>query len=340
MSEYEATSSLPQNDRSFLPWYYKRRTILIGFLLGIWPGLLLLALRPPRSKKKSLIITGVVIGGLIVSSLSGSGSHNATTRHDVHTSTSTTTLLPNVSYKDFLIPGVDVNRAWTPLCKEAAAIIRNKTSNYDALLASGNKASADPYAAQGLIQKVQWWNGFFEIANDAQNQVVKIPLRVVPTFLNEAGIKAANGSDSTSFAQQIGQDFITVCQLGSTLENAHTKGLSLESLRISLQTSAKNLPWYPKGYSEFETGLAYRWLSSGQFSCSYSSGSCWGMSVRSQSGCTSLYVEITILDSQGNNIGYTNDTTSGLQVGQSAKMVFDSFEDNASKARLAKIDCY
>jgi hypothetical protein len=46
------------------------------------------------------------------------------------------------------------------------------------------------------------------------------------------------------------------------------------------------------------------------------------------------------MDSQGNNIGYTNDTTSGLQPGQSAKMVFDSFEDNASSARLAKVSCY
>ena len=64
------------------------------------------------------------------------------------------------------------------------------------------------------------------------------------------------------------------------------------------------------------------------------------MSVTSQSGCSSLYVEITILDSQDNNIGYTNDTTSGLQPGQNAKMVFDTFEDNASSARLAKVSCY
>jgi hypothetical protein len=65
------------------------------------------------------------------------------------------------------------------------------------------------------------------------------------------------------------------------------------------------------------------------------------MSIIAREGCpSSLYAEITILDSSGTNIGYTNDTTSGLGAGQKAKMVFETFEPGAKNARLAEISCY
>ena len=113
---------------------------------------------------------------------------------------------------------------------------------------------------------------------------------------------------------------------------------------VTAQTTKKVvLPWYPEGFTEYEgdSQIAWRWLDFGsEYSCSYGDY-CWGMSIISRDGCpSSLYAEITILDSSGTNIGFTNDTTSGLGAGQKAKMIFETFTAGANTARLAKISCY
>ena len=334
MTEYDSPSSITSNEIGELPWYYKKRIIVVGFVLGIWPGLVLLALRPPRSKKKYLIISAVAVGTLIVSSLSNS------TTGPVGGSTTTTTSVPKFSYKDFLVTGVVVSDEWAPTCTDISKVIKEKNKKYDALIASGKKLGSDPYSAQSLTQKVSWWNVNTAFVEDVKKEVTTIVSRVYPNFMTAAGIEVVNTENGASMIEEIDRDVLTSCDLLTALTDVQSKARILEGIRINVQSAAGNVPWYPKGYSEFESGIAYKWLSTGQFSCSYSSSSCWGMSVTSQSGCSSLYVEITILDSQGNNIGYTNDTTSGLQPGQNAKMIFDSFENNASKARLAKVSCY
>jgi len=119
---------------------------------------------------------------------------------------------------------------------------------------------------------------------------------------------------------------------------------SSSSNSVTAQTTKKIvLPWYPEGYTEYEgdSQIAWRWLKPGsEYSCSYGNY-CFGMSIIAREGCpSSLYAEITILDSSGTNIGYTNDTTSGLGASQKAKMVFETFEPGAKNARLAEISCY
>lgn len=336
MTEYDPPSPVTLNGKDVLQWYYKWPTIVVGFLLGIWPGLVLLALRPPRSKKKTLIIVAVVVGSLAVSALSDSGTDSGSGK-----AISTTTASdPKFSYKDFLLAGVSVDTVWAPSCTSIKKIILTKEKKYLALITSGKKFSQDPYSAKELTQKVSWWNSSTPFTEDTENEIREIVARTYTKFMSAEGLEAAKSDGRQSMSDEIDRDVIASCDLAASLTKVQSKATILASLRSSLQYSASNIPWYPKGYSEFEDGIAYRWLSSGQFSCSYSSGSCWGMSVRSELGCNSLYVEITIMDSQGNNIGYTNDTTSGLRAGQSAKMVFDSFEDNASTARLAKVSCY
>jgi hypothetical protein len=65
------------------------------------------------------------------------------------------------------------------------------------------------------------------------------------------------------------------------------------------------------------------------------------MYVIPKDGCpSSLYVELSILDSAGNAIGFTNDTAGAVIAGQQAKMVFDSLESGAVKARLTDVSCF
>jgi len=53
-----------------------------------------------------------------------------------------------------------------------------------------------------------------------------------------------------------------------------------------------------------------------------------------------LYAEISLLDKNGVQIGYTNDTLSSALSMQENKMIFNTYEKEASEVRLAKISCY
>jgi hypothetical protein len=118
---------------------------------------------------------------------------------------------------------------------------------------------------------------------------------------------------------------------------------NVSSNSVTPQTTKKVvLPWYPEGFNEYEgdSQIAWRWLDKGEYSCSYGDH-CWGMSIIAREGCPSMvYAEISILDESDSNIGFTNDTTSGLSAGQKAKLVFEDFTPGAKSARLAKISCY
>lgn len=126
--------------------------------------------------------------------------------------------------------------------------------------------------------------------------------------------------------------------------SASSKTPNSSSNSVTAQTTKKVvLPWYPEGYTEYDgdSQIAWRWLKPGsEYSCSYSDY-CFGMSIIARDGCpSSHYAEITILDSSGTNKGFTNDTTSGLGASQKAKLIFETFEQGAKTAMLAKISCY
>jgi hypothetical protein len=99
--------------------------------------------------------------------------------------------------------------------------------------------------------------------------------------------------------------------------------------------------WYPRDYEEYSSNLAWRWGTSKETTCSYSSSSCWTVMVISKSGCTSsLYGEIKIFDSGDIQIDYTNDTTSSVSPMQKVKLTFDTFNEQAQTAQIGELRCY
>ncbi len=321
------------------PWYFKNGAVVVGLLLGIWPGLVLLAVRPPRSRRKTIISISAVVLLLIVSSLGNSGNKNSAASGDsVETTTSTTVALQ--SYKEFLKPGTDLASVWNPVCGKLKNLFASSNSKFDSLIKIGNKYENDPYGASDLLSKNSWWNEAAPLLDATNTEMASEIAVIINSFLTDEGFKIATSSRGAEFNQVIANDAELACGVRELIQTVEAKAETLQSLRINIRLAASQVPWYPKGYSEYESGVAWKWLNSGQISCSYSSSSCWGMNVISQTGCNSLYVEINILDSAGNNIGFTNDTTSGLRPGQTAKLIFDSFEDAASRAQLSKISCY
>ena len=137
--------------------------------------------------------------------------------------------------------------------------------------------------------------------------------------------------------------FYWVAPKEDSAKTTSSNNTNSSSNSVTAQTTKKIvLPWYPEGFNEYagDSQIAWRWLEKGEYSCSYGDH-CWGMAIIAREGCpSSLYVEIAILDSSDTNIGYTNDTTSGLGAGQKAKLVFEDFTAGAKSARLTEISCY
>jgi len=99
-------------------------------------------------------------------------------------------------------------------------------------------------------------------------------------------------------------------------------------------------PWQPSGFTRWDDKTAYRWLPKGEYSCSYSRGKCAAAEIVAHYGCLDLYVEVAFYDSSGIQIDWTNETAKGLSAGGKAHLVFDSFEDRASKVEMVKISCH
>jgi len=99
--------------------------------------------------------------------------------------------------------------------------------------------------------------------------------------------------------------------------------------------------WFPADFSEFEENIAWRWGTSKETNCTYSTGSCWSVVIISRYGCPrSMYAELAIYDVGDIQIDYTNDSTTNVLAMDKVKLTFDTFNEEASTARLAELNCY
>ena len=109
----------------------------------------------------------------------------------------------------------------------------------------------------------------------------------------------------------------------------------------STPTPADASPWYPSGYHEWSDGIAWQWAPNSSFSCTYSTGSCWAVNLIARDGCpTGVYAEVALLDSSDVQIDYTNDSSTNVPPMQKVRLLFDTFNEAASTARLSQIDCH
>jgi hypothetical protein len=96
--------------------------------------------------------------------------------------------------------------------------------------------------------------------------------------------------------------------------------------------------WYPKGYQEWQDGLAFRWVKSKDLKCPAYSGGCWGMYVIARDGCPqNLYVELSVENRAGDVVGFTNDLVGSVEAGRRAKLTFTG---RGAFASFSKASCY
>ena len=103
------------------------------------------------------------------------------------------------------------------------------------------------------------------------------------------------------------------------------------------ETPIEDTSWVPSGFTAFNNKVAYKWSESGSYRCSF--GRCAQIEVISKEGCGSLYAEVNKIDGSGNNVGYTNATTSSLAPNQKALLMLETTGEFET-FQLAKISCY
>ena len=123
---------------------------------------------------------------------------------------------------------------------------------------------------------------------------------------------------------------------GLTEEFANVAGLALAAQTTVKQ--AANAPWYPDDFNLYygDTNVAWKWVKGR--SCTYSSASCWHMDLMTRAGADYVYVEISIEDSSGSYVDYSNDTARNLRPGQVAKLEFSSFSRGPLSGQIAEIN--
>ena len=107
--------------------------------------------------------------------------------------------------------------------------------------------------------------------------------------------------------------------------------------RASDESGYSSVGWWPEGYFSYylDDSVAWKWADR---RCS-GSGACWHVDVISRDGCNSLYAEISISDSSGNLVDWSNDSARGLMAGQVAELQFRSFESGSLSGRLVELNC-
>ena len=293
---------------------------------------------PSRDKKPIykrtwfLIVAGLTLFGIFApksDSTKSSSSNKSTSTTD---SATPTTTIPEKVWNENLKSDVVATDLAMSTCKELTTVIRSQTKLIASRISATEKPYSDPYDSADYIAEIDWestihTDTLFGLKRSVTDPVLTSGSSTIPLESQYVGFVG---------------DSIIACGLTQDSGTLDDSAFKLDQRLLNMKSFANNLPWYPKGFNEYaeDSQIAWRWAERGEYSCSYGDY-CWGIFITAREGCpSSLYAEITILDSSGTNIGYTNDTTSGLGAGQKAKLVFETFTSGAKTARLAEISCY
>lgn len=196
----------------------------------------------------------------------------------------------------------------------------------------------DAYDADDYVQDNSWVRPLVTV--ELLGDVSAITTQAFDALLENSAFEGASELENNypgtygKLASEFEEAVLEECELAENY--ASQRDLARQATRVV--NLANNVPWYPKGFTEYEDGLtAWDWADR---SCSYYSGRCSHMDVVTWIGCPNLYVEVNFLDSSNSVIDWSNDTARGLRAGDRAKLEFVSFDDNARSTRLVEISCY
>lgn len=281
--------------------------------------------RPWWKKKRFVIPLGLLILGIFLPD-SSTETSSQTSSAEVAPSAS-----PSPTKADPMADAQSIVEAASVGCPKFVKTLKSLNSTWVANNKLAEPASSDPYKAQKSRNKNTWM-----VEGKASAEFAQLAKTTLLPYVGEKTFSDAQ-------FMQLGAMLAAKCGVSDMWDEAKSSAELLDGNVQRVIAAAGNVPWYPEGYSLWgaDENVAWRWLKSSEYRCSYSSGSCWGVSVITELGCpSSLYAELSISDRAGNAIDYTNAVLRGLQPGQKGKLIFDTFNDSAKTGRLIKINCY
>jgi hypothetical protein len=97
-----------------------------------------------------------------------------------------------------------------------------------------------------------------------------------------------------------------------------------------------DISWVPSGFRVVANGVAVKSLEG---ECDYFR--CVAYEVVTEAGCPDgLYIEANVLDGDDRVIDYANDLVASVGVGERAKIVLESTDDDAERIRITEVNCY
>jgi len=242
-----------------------------------------------------------------------------------------TTTLPIPIWQSILKPEIMPEELGSSICESLHGNFDDALKVVVEHFTLTEEPSKDPYDSAEFLASISWENNKHK--DDFHYHQLLI------------AFAALSGASSITPASEQAEEFLLAAQAQcfdpGLINQLVTYSSDLDFRLLTMRGNAKNLPWYPKGFVSYDSSTAYRFLDYGKdYRCTYSSSYCWGVEMLTKYGCSSLYAEMTILDSSGRNIGFTNDTASSIRPNEKVILIFDSFEDGADQGRLDLISCY
>ena len=135
------------------------------------------------------------------------------------------------------------------------------------------------------------------------------------------------------------RDSVQACGLDGAWGKAEAVVAKSDALADAIKSRADSKPWYPRGFGEFEDGLAWKWAD-GPSPCGYSRCSYSHIRVISRDGCSDgLYAEVNKLNSGGTIVDWTNDTVPVLPANTPALLTFVSYASGVDSSSLTTLNC-
>lgn len=287
--------------------------------------------------KKGRIVVGVIVALFLIGKCGGDPEPTAAIASPSAVPSSS---YSSGNYKDQISNSDEFERLQKASCKTIKAVIDSnnvQVKKYLSRIKAHPKVLKDGYSASDYMEQNKWTR-VTSYANDLANRAEAIAIKYVkPTIV---GKLSENGSYKLTLDTAALCAEVNSWPKASTLVESLSTARTLETKLQTMSATASTRPWYPKGYSQYDSTTAVKWLKGSQFKCDYYDSTCWGLGVISSEGCPSgLYVAINIEDSSGSVVDWSNDTVPSLAPGKSAKLVFNTF-GSASTASISEVKCY
>lgn len=219
-----------------------------------------------------------------------------------------------LGYVDIIISDVTNEQ----ICSDMDKAIKDfKTIVSKRSKAIGKKAS-DPYAAAKFVRGNAW------VESDLSTKFEEDFLDLATQSLNAVSDgKAGTVKDVAAYLDAA----LEACGSSKAHQDVAKAVQDLDSKQARVVRAAEDRPWYPKGYREWDSDLAWRYATNqGGNPCGYSRCTYGRVQVVARSGCSrGVYAEMNFKNASGVVDDWSNDTVPYLGAGDKALLTFRSF---------------